>query len=170
MGLVKSIETALEDDHAPDWVIWYAVYDDPPINKDSRHGKHRQRVDVKIVRHLKGKRPKMQFEAKRLYNGSSVSKYLGNEGLGCFLSGEYAHEHQEAGMLGYVQIDSETAWAKKIKHRIEKKPQNYGLCEKSKWTKTSIVPGLGYTYRTYHNRTKIKEPIGISHVFLKFYS
>jgi len=166
--LVKSIETVLEDDLSPDWVIWYAVYDDPPINTEGRYGKYRQRVDVKIVRHLKGKRPKMQFEAKRLYNNSSVSKYLGNEGLGCFLSGEYAHEHKEAGMLGYVQVKSEATWANKIRSHIEKEPQNYCLCKNGRWIKTSITPNLKYTYRTSHNRAKTKEPIGISHIFLNF--
>jgi len=166
--LVRAMETVLEDEQAPDWVIWYSVYDDPPINKEGKYGKHRQRVDVKIVRHLKGKRPTMQFEAKRLYNGSSVSKYLGNEGLGCFLAGEYAHEHREAGMLGYVQVNNETTWANKIKSRIEKKPQDYCLCKNGNWTKTSITPKLKYTYRTSHIRTKAKGPIGISHIFLSF--
>lgn len=166
--LVNSIDTVLEDDQAPTWVIWYAVYDDPPINKDGRYGKYRQRVDIQFVKHRKGKRPKMQFEAKRLYDKSSASKYLGNEGLGCFLSGEYACAHQEAGMLGYVQVNNEATWADEIKSHIEKKPQDYCLCNNGSWTKTSITPKLEYTYRTSHNRAKAKEPIGISHIFLNF--
>lgn len=166
--LVRAMEAVLQDEQAPDWVIWYSVYDDPPINKEGRYGKHRQRVDVKIIRHLKGKRPTMQFEAKRLYNRSSTTEYLGRNGLGCFLSGEYAHEHQEAGMLGYVQVNDEATWANKIKSHIEKKPQDYCLCKNGSWTKISITPKLKYTYRTSHIRAKAKGLIGISHIFLNF--
>ena len=168
--LVRAIETVLEDERSPDWVIWYSVHDDPPVNKKGRYGKNRQRVDIKIVRHLKGKRPKMQFEAKRLCNGSSVSKYLGSEGLGCFLAGEYAHEQQEAGMLGYVQINSERTWANKIKSSLEENPQDYNLRKNDRWKKTSIASKLNFTYRTCHDRVKANGYIGISHVFLRFHN
>ncbi len=168
--LIRSICVVLEDEKSPSWVEFYSVHDDPPINKKGIYGKRRRRVDIKFECLQRRSRPKMQFEAKRLYNGSSVSKYLGDEGLGCFLSGKYASEHQEAGMLGYIQVNNEATWANKIKRRIEEKPQDYSLCKNSRWVKTSITPKLRYTYRTSHNRAKIKEPIGISHIFLKFYS
>lgn len=168
--LVRAIEDVLEDERSPDWVMWYSVHDDPPVNTVGRSGKNRQRVDIKIVRHLKGKRPKIQFEAKRLYNGSSASKYLGSEGLGCFLAGEYSQEQQEAGMLGYVQVNNENTWAQIIKKNLEEKPQDYKLRKNGRWQKTLIAPKLKFTYRTCHNRNKTYGPIGISHIFLKFYN
>lgn len=166
--LVKSIQAILEKENSPPWVGFYSVHDDPPINRDGSFGKHRQRVDIKIERVLRGPRPKMQFEAKRLYNGTSVAKYLGKEGLGCFLSGEYARESQEAGMLGYVQVDNESAWADKIKKRIEKNPKDYFINDNGEWNKTSIIPKLKYSYRTAHNRSQVGSDIGISHILLKF--
>jgi hypothetical protein len=166
--LTKSIQAILENENSPPWVEFYSVHDDPPINSDGSFGKHRKRVDIKIERVLRGRRPKMQFEAKRLYNGTSVAKYLGKEGLGCFLSGEYARESQEAGMLGYVQVDNESAWADKIKIRIEKNSKDYFINDNDEWNKTSIIPKLKYTYRTVHNRPQVDSGIGISHILLKF--
>ncbi len=65
-------------------------------------------------------RPEYNFEAKRLFRpGFPASKYLGRDGLGCFLDGRYARAYHEAGMLGYVQSDSVAWWADYLKARME---------------------------------------------------
>ena len=79
------------------------------MNVQGKLGKSRPRVDIEFERVVRGKRPRLRFEAKRLNSatGHTVAKYLGEEGLGCFLSGKYPMMHAEAGMLGYVQGEDE---------------------------------------------------------------
>ena len=42
------------------------------------------------------------------------TKYLGRDGLGCFLSGDYRRDECEAGMLGYMRSMTPQHWNKKI--------------------------------------------------------
>ena len=49
----------------------------------------------------------------------SIDEYLGEDGLLCFLSGKYAHESSEAGMLGYVQCDNINTWVKRLQLAID---------------------------------------------------
>ena len=111
------IESILEYPNE-DWMRFYRVYDDPPINESitapRRKGKRRRRVDIKLDSSEVSPYTRFCFEAKRLGKGNPVSRYLGTKGLGCFLSGSYAGAEQRGGMLGYVQSDDEQTWAAKI--------------------------------------------------------
>src|SRR2546427_5962096 len=77
-------------------------------------GKRRKRVDIEFERSSRGVAFHFHFEAKRLYRSDSLSEYLGDEGLGMFLSGDYASDERVGGMLGYVQRDSLDAWLGKL--------------------------------------------------------
>jgi hypothetical protein len=167
--LVDAMRAAMAEVTAPVWVGHYTIHDDPPLSLGGRLGKHRQRVDIEFERVILGKRPRFQFEAKRLCDHSTDSDYCGENGLGCFLSGEYAPEHREAGMLGYVQTQDEPTWATRIKVRLQAEPKKFQLRPNGGWKRVQTDSGLSFTYRTRHGRKNKLGPITISHVLLRFH-
>ena len=166
--LARAVREAGEDPSAPRWTARYAVRDELPVKAPGRFGKHRKVVDIEFVRVQPGPRPRLLFEAKRLRDGSSVGQYVGKDGLGCFLSGDYALDQQEAGMLGYVQTDGEVAWAQRIRSRLEQKRDDCAIRRDGGWQAVAMAPGLRYTYRTRHDRKAVGSPITIYHVLLRF--
>lgn len=118
--LVCEMRAFLESGDAPDWAVHYSIHDDPPVASPDRGGKHRPRVDIEFERVEIGPRPRLRFEAKRLCESTRhrVGGYLGEEGLGCFLSGKYSTTHGEAGLLGYVQSGDAETWAAGIGARL----------------------------------------------------
>ena len=76
--LAQAIREITEDPEAQDWIARYEVHDEPPQNTEGRTGKRRRRVDMELalISGQTGKRPRFQFEAKRLYRGDSVTEYL----------------------------------------------------------------------------------------------
>ena len=133
--LAEAIESILEYPNE-DWMRFYRVYDDPPINESitapRRKGKRRRRVDIKLDSSEVSPYTRFCFEAKRLGKGNPVSRYLGAKGLGCFLSGSYAGAEQRGGMLGYVQSDDEQTWAAKIDKELTSSPKSFCLQTKTK--------------------------------------
>lgn len=167
--LVRAMREAMQDGGAPHWVVNYALpKDDPPLNVEGRLGKRRPRADIEFERTQLGPRPVFRFEAKRLNGIHPVSAYLGPDGLGCFVSGRYPADGEEAGMLGYVQSDDEATWADRINSCISSHRRQYALRPDGTWRKVAIVSGLGYTYRTRHDRPSPLPPITIGHVLLRF--
>lgn len=164
--LVRAMREAMQEASAPDWVARYALRDDPPLDVPGRYGKARPRVDIEfeLVRH--GTRPLLRFEAKRLGPGHSTSAYLGEDGLGCFLSGKYPLNHPEAGMLGYVQDGNAGAWAKRIASGLNKAPALYFLHRK--WRKRRVLATCDHTYRTVHAPPKVEGLVTVHHVLLSF--
>lgn len=101
--LVVAIKGAIEASGAASWMQRYEVMDDLRVRHPEKQGKKRPRVDIEITNIRPGRRPRFHFEAKRLGKGYAVGQYVGRKGLGCIVAGDYAREHDEAGMLGYVQ-------------------------------------------------------------------
>lgn len=165
--LIDAMRTAMADVDVPPWVRHYTIHDDPPLSHGGRRGKHRRRVDIEFERVGLGKRPRFQFEAKRLNRKSADYDYCGDEGLGCFLAGEYAHDHSEAGMLGYVQTENEPTWAARIQVRLKGNAKTYSILPNGGWERVKTTSRLRFTYRTRHDRTKSLGPITISHILLK---
>ena len=97
--LVRSMKSVLQRPDSPVWMDHFFVADDPPVNAPKRKGKSRRRIDIEIERGEHGPRPRLQFEAKRLYSSNSVSEYLGADGIRLFVSGEYGAGQVEGGML-----------------------------------------------------------------------
>ena len=75
--------------------------------------------------------------------------------------------HGEAGMLGYVQSDSEEAWAEKIASRFSADPQAYGIVPPP-IARQRIVPGLQHTWVSRHRRSAGGDTVVVFHVMLRF--
>jgi len=171
--LVEAIERILEDANE-DWMRFYRVYDDPPINElikaTRRTGKQRRRVDIKFNSSEVSPYTRFYFEAKRLGKRNPVSRYLGADGLGCFLRGSYAEAERRGGMLGYVQSDDEYIWAAKIDKALTASPQSFGLQAQSDNLRLyQISAQLRHTYVSWHRRTTDGKRLQIYHSFLIFH-
>lgn len=166
--LVRAMRQAMAEDRAPRWVTKYSIRDDPPLDSPGRYGRSRPRVDIEFEKVQRGPRPCYHWEAKKLKGGSSCASYVGDEGLGCYLSGKYARDHREAGMLGYVLTHDELAWAVKIQKKLEENPEESGLVEGGTWTHVNVVPQLAHSYRTKHKRRAGGRLITVYHALLRF--
>jgi hypothetical protein len=89
--LVRTMKFVQERGDAPRWMIYLHIADDPPVNSPGRLGKHRRRVDIEFEKPQRGRHPRFQCEAKRLFQTDSLAKYLGIDGLGRFLVGDYSN-------------------------------------------------------------------------------
>ncbi len=167
--LVKELDAITQDRSYPRWVGNLLLCEDPRVNVDGRKGKRRQKIDIEFVRIQHGPRPRFYFEAKRLSAGThAIGKYLGSEGLGEFLVGNYGHEVNEAGMLGYIQTHTPESWAEKANNKLVNDAHAYQVGPGGCWTKKRIIEGFEHCYQTDHNRSIGKSPITIFHCFLVF--
>ena len=125
--LIRHTMDFKNDSQAPKWTIPYDVLDDPPQN-NGKSGKERPRVDILIRRLQRGRDPEIRFEAKRLKKpGFPVSKYVGETGLGEFISCRYAKDDSVAGMLGYVQSGNCESWSKLIPAELNKNKRMHSV-------------------------------------------
>lgn len=167
--IVREINEILEDRESPTWVGSFAVHEELRINKQDRKGKRRKRVDIEFEWVCHGPRQHYPFEAKRLrVNSHPVGEYLGPSGLGEFLSGNYAHDRIEAGMIGYVQSDTPESWAAKMQTKFEKEPEMIQTCSDGDWTNSTVIDGLRHCFRSKHHRPTLDRPITLYHIFLIF--
>ena len=75
--IVREINEILEDRGSPSWVGSFAVHEELRINKPTRKGKRRKRVDIDFEWVCHGPRQHYPFEAKRLrVNSHPISDYL----------------------------------------------------------------------------------------------
>ena len=162
--LVREIRGFIESAEAPSWAIRFAIHDDPPIDSPGAIGKARPRVDIEMERVQPGPRPRFQFEAKRLYRNNSVGEYLGEAGLQNFLSGRYAAEHDDAGMIGYIQVQPVQSWIMKIQERMEDARKELLLEEQGDIWQSRADPFIESSYSSVHLRPG--RPIRIHHTFL----
>lgn len=132
------------------------IHNEKPINDDKRFGKHRFKIDLVIKEPSRNKLPAVfAFEAKRLQTGThSIGKYVGSEGVGCFLRGEYVKDMPEAAMIGYVQNEDAIYW----KNQLEAK-----LGEPIKAVK--VLPELRDEWISQHPR-RTGTPVNLYHIFL----
>lgn len=168
--LIREIRNVIEDRSGPSWAQHYAIHDDPKINILGRLGKRRLRLDIEFERTGAGKHPRYPFEAKRLSSQThaKMDKYLGPDGLRQFLSGNYASEQDEAGMLGYVQSETPSYWAKKAHDTFIKNTESLRLCFDGNWEHVDNLTNLDNCYRSKHKRPSVGKPITLFHVFLSF--
>ena len=167
--LAKEIDNTLSD-RTESWMIDFSVYDDPPVHAARRKGKHRKRVDLRIDSARFRPRARFRFEAKRLGKRHSVKVYLGTEGLGCFLSGDYAAEEDEAGMLGYVQSGDLEDWGEKLGDELARTPGSYEVDPEFPFSAHPMaLTGSLKTYCSQHNRPALRRPILVIHTLLRFF-
>ncbi len=168
--LAKAMTEVAEDPASPRWAARYEIHDDPPQNVNGLKGKRRPRVDLEIafISGQSGKRPRFQFEAKRLYRSDSVSEYVGSAGLGMILDGRYARDHSDAGMLGYVQEGLVSEWVDKIGNELNTNKQQYALCDGGDFAPFKTRAISKHLYRSHHARQNGASPVSVSHLFLAF--
>lgn len=166
--LVHAMEQVCDDPKSEDWISHFDPHDDPPVHDSKRKGKRRCKVDIKVVSLQYRPRQRFSFEAKRLRNSRSVKAYLGREGLGCFLRGDYARNADAAGMLGYVQSGDLQDWASKIKTTLAKSPRRYYLRKINDWLQQDLKANIHHVYRSNHDRNRSLHPIDIYHTLLVF--
>jgi hypothetical protein len=168
--LVRVTREFLESDDAPAWAVYYSIGDDPPLNVPDRFGKSRPRVDIEFERTgVRGCRPRLRFEAKRLNKktGHSVGAYLGSDGMGCFISGKYPLTHDEAGMLGYVQSENEEDWSNQIENILDEQRQKYSVVQPLYHQQK--ICSLQHTYVSHHYNVSCSAVILVHHILLRFY-
>jgi hypothetical protein len=164
--LVSRMRSFLEDPAAPRWAGRLAVHDDPPINLDGLQGKRRPRIDIEVESVTAGRRPRFQFEAKRLNGTQGVSAYVGSDGLGCYVSEKYARDHVAAGMLAYIQEGDASAWMIKIEASLSADRSTHGLAKSGPiWETFSSPDHTLPSYRSVHKRST--SPIVIFHTFMQ---
>lgn len=167
--IVESIEQVL-DDPSPeirDWCECFFVADDPPENTGGRLGKTRKRVDIRFVSSEFHPRCHFRLEAKRLNRPSSVNEYFGPEGLGCFLSGQYGPDDQDAGMLGYVQLESSQYWADRLERCSRSSSVDLSIAPAGHWKRIELIEQLEHSYQTKHIRTG-GAPLTVYHTLMRF--
>jgi hypothetical protein len=135
--IAEAIQDRLDAPDSPPWCNQIVVKDDPPIPGGGRTGRKRWRPDLIFESVERRPRPKYHFEAKRLRKQQSINDYLGEDGLHCFLSGRYAHESDEAGMLGYIQCDNISSWVERLQLAIAQDSQ-----EKNEFLLLSLQPNI----------------------------
>ncbi|MDM8539759.1 hypothetical protein QUF90_01600 [Desulfococcaceae bacterium HSG9] len=160
--IAHSIKKRLRD--GPPWCKHYFVRDDPPVEQEGCSGRKRPRVDMIIEANMKG-RPEYVFEAKRLRkNGYGPSKYIGSEGMGCFITGRYASRYKESAMLGYVQSDSSDYWKAKVKAAIDKNATQLEL--NGLQQDITVIDDLPYEWFSVHTRQGLGSYVKIYHILL----
>jgi hypothetical protein len=111
----------------PEESFVFFIKDDPPLSGGGRTGRRRLRTDI-IISYAAGNRPEFFFEAKRLHHTKAIaSRYIGEAGMGCFISGRYASNCHEAAMIGYVQSDTPERWQVTLQLNVEKRRKDLQL-------------------------------------------
>lgn len=173
--ICKRMEYLTEEAPAEKWMKHYSIHDQKQVNDKLdgktgkvRRGKHRPRLDIRLLNqsHL----PKLGFcvEAKRLYRSDSVAEYMDDEGVGAFVGGYYAERDLSAGMLGYVQNDSIAGWVLKLEKKLSSDASLQKTESGQTWQKYIFKNGPAHTYKSLHKRTGDKSMLEIFHSIFLF--
>jgi hypothetical protein len=168
--LVQEIERELDDPKSAlsPWARLFSIHEDSPVSGGARKGRKRRRIDIRIDSLECFPRTRFRFEAKRLGRRNPVTQYVGQEGLGRFLTGEYARDEDEAGMLGYVQGSAPAEWALQIAASFVD-PLDILLAPPGlKWQLAPFPGGPDHTYCSRHSRASVGRPVNIYHSLLLF--
>ena len=166
--LVRAMKSVQQRRDAPRWTIYLHIADDPPVNSPGRLGKRRRRVDIEFERPQRGRRPRFQCEAKRLHQTDSIANYLGADGLGRFLVGDYSRDDDAAGMLGYVQTRGSMEWSSELRAALDEGRVEYEIVSSEPFVQVNLDAMPIATWRSEHRRTAIGRPIVIYHSLLLF--
>lgn len=150
-------------DH-PDESYVFFIKDDPPLSGSGRTGKRRLRTDI-IISYAAGKRPEFFFEAKRLYGTttSAASRYTGENGMRCFISGRYAGHCPQAAMIGYVQSDTLEHWQWTLQQRVDSLRSELEVEDIT--TPVSFESSFPLEWSSSHRR-KGSAPVELFHILL----
>lgn len=173
--ICEAIEEIL-DDRQESWMTFYEVHNERPVqqkgrskNVRTREGKRRQKIDIEVASAEASPRLRFAFEAKLLCDSKSVSAYVGDSGLGCFVNGEYAESDRSAGMLGFIQTRTREEWVQKIDAKMGEMRKQFRLRTNSTWTEESSVSVAGFpAMLSHHDRAKRLGAIEVFHTLLDF--
>lgn len=136
--------------------------------KDTETGE----LDIRVMH---GKRPKVffAFECKRLNvirNGkysSQAGEYVGENGMGCFLSGQYDGGSDCGGMIGYVMDNDVQKAITAINKALKTYEDSLKIKQPVKLKISSLLSGKDYPcYETAH--MNIENDFKIYHVILPY--
>ena len=171
--IAAAMARRIENPKTPERFTLYAIHNERPIKPAGEHGKDRPKLDIQIERC--GIRPKRYytFEAKRLRDDSKASvsntlkHYLGEDGVGRFVSGRYESESIEAAMLGCIQAHDADFWIGKIGAELLEDTSSgnnkFGVIKHLK--KISIIVELPNEVSSVHQR-KDGSKIQLLHIFI----
>lgn len=146
----------------------YWIGDQEPHSPSGELGNDRLRLDITVIRN--GVRPRLTFvfEAKRLRtNGYPISKYVGEGGMGDFISGRYAAEAPEAAMVALFENQSPDYWHSELWRSFveDSKMECPRLAVIGLLSATPILPELPHELESSHRREG-NTPIRLFHIFL----
>lgn len=163
--IVEAIEERLDDPSTPEKFDRYSVDEEKPIAVEGRRGKARRRLDLVVVSSHSRPRPKYIFEAKRLQkNSCPIGKYVGEDGLQCFVQGVYASQYPEAAMVGYIQSDVASYWESELRRRFDGDLNN-DLRIKKILQKVQVLSSMSNVWVSEHER-RAGSSITMYHIFL----
>ena len=166
--LAAVLRKMTEDVQGPRWASHFSIHEKRRQDDSQLQGNTRLELDIVFERTGRGAHPCFVIEAKRLGPRHPVRIYLGPEGLGAFLSCEYAKEHDDAGMLAYVQSETLDDWCRALESRLAASPGKYSVEPPGTWQRYSFRDGPATTYRSCHTRLIGHRPITIYHTLLDF--
>lgn len=172
---VQAMRDATEDPDAPEAIVNFAVHEKQRQNDGTLEGNSRLELDICFERTGRGTRPIFKVEAKPLGAKHPVGTerlqrktFLGPDGLGAFLTSEYAGEQHDAGMLGYVQSKTIEEWASQLEDQLKESPGQFDVTVDGTWQVNPFIHGPAKTYRSRHSRGGATAPITIFHTLLDF--
>jgi len=166
--LAAALRKMTEDMQGPRWASHFSIHEKQRQDDSQLQGNSRLELDIVFERTGRGVHPCFVIEAKRLGPRHPVRIYLGPEGLGAFISCEYAKEHDDAGMLGYVQSETPDDWCRALESRLATAPGGYSVEPTGTWQRHPFSGGPATTYRSCHKRPTGRGPITIYHTLLDF--
>jgi len=166
--LAKAMDEQLNAPQTPREYQHYSIHEEKPVHDQNRSGKNRQRIDIVITYSQTSPRSQFCCEAKRLKKGShTIAKYMGAEGLGCFLNDEYAPDQNEAAMLGYIQDASTQHWYSQLNQSLQKAAKKSSSHILEPLSEAKIHSDLACEWTSRHQRSS-QNPIDIYHIFFDF--
>ena len=165
-----ALRKVANDAGSPRWAAQFVVHEKQKQNDGKRQGNYRLELDIVLERTQHGRNPTFVIEAKRLGPRHPVTTYLGPKGMGAFISCEYAKEHGDAGMLGYVQSQTMDQWCDSIGRELGAPNANYHVETNGTWQPHAFRGGPAKTYCSRHTRSGNRGAITIYHTLLNFTS
>jgi len=172
--LREAIDSIL-DDPSESWMSCYQVENEKPVQQHwrpkaerTREGKSRQKIDLELSTAEKIPRRRFSIEAKLLRDSHSISAYVGDSGIGCFVNGEYARDENAAGMAGYIQTRTLQDWTSGIEEKMEEKRKEIRLVSSPAWGQTSHQVASASVMASEHGRIDSLRNIDLLHFFLDF--
>lgn len=164
--IVEGMRAKLKDPTIPErFYDRYSVGEEKPLGVEGRTGKRRRKLDIVVESNLPREiRPEYIFEAKRLRkNGYPIGKYIGKDGLQCFVKGVYASQYPEAAMVGYVQSDATSYWESELKRSFNGEPNSVRIIQFLK--KAQVLSSIPDVWVSEHERIT-GSAIAVYHIFL----